>query len=132
MNKRKTALLCFLTDLGLSLWSYFKLTNYDEYLKAIQPYNDSPDFQIQLYQVLLQTFTFTILLFLGFHIVVYWLYSKGKKWALQYVRFYACLAALSCLLMIISQLWAGILPLVIYSYVFFLSKKEIAEAGTKG
>jgi len=132
MNKRQTALLCFLTDVGLSLWSYFKFTNYDEYVKSVRPYLASPDFQIQLYQVLLQSLTFSILLYLGFHIVVYWLYSKGKPWAVKYVRIYSSLAALSCFMMIVSQLWAGILPLVIYSWVFVQSRKAVAEIGTKG
>lgn len=118
MSKLKIASLCFLTDLGLSLWSYFKLTNYDEYLKAVRPMLASPDFQLQIYQVLLQSLTFSIILFLSFHLVVYYLFAKEKKWAMKYVRFYSLLAALSCLVMVATQIWAGIIPMLIYGYVF--------------
>jgi membrane-bound ClpP family serine protease len=133
MNKRQLALLCFLTDLGLSIWSYFKLSNYDEYTKYVQeakPYLDatksplaSPDFQIQLYQVLLQSLTFTLFLFLAFHLVVYYLYSRGKKWAEKYIRLYTFLAAISGLLMLATGMWIGIFPLVIYAFIFVQIKK---------
>lgn len=125
MSKRQTALLAFLADLGLSIWTYFKLTNYDEYLKAVKPYLSSPDFQIQIYQVLLQTFTFTILIFLTLHIAIYWTYIKEKKWAMKYVRAYSFLAALSAVLMVLSGLWAGLIPLILYTVVFIQSKKPL-------
>lgn len=125
MSKKQTALLAFLTDLGLSIWSYFKLTNYDEYLKAVKPYLSSPDFQIQIYQVLLQTFTFTILIFLTLHIAIYWTYTKEKKWAIKYVRIYSFLAAVSAVLMVFSGLWAGVIPLILYIVIFIQSKKTL-------
>lgn len=123
MNKRQLALLCFLTDLGLSIWSYFKVSNYEEYVKISKPYLSSPDFQLQIYQVMLQSLTFSLFLFLSFHLVVYYLYTKNKKWAEKYVRFYTLLASISGLLMMASSMWVGVFPLVIYAYIFIHVKK---------
>lgn len=116
---KKIAVLCFLADIGLSLWSYFKLTNYDEYLKAAGPLIGSPDLQVQLYQVLLQTFTFTLMIFLALHLIIYILLWKKRKYAIKYVRFYSLLASLSCVLMMTSlgALWA-VVPMVIYLLSF--------------
>lgn len=123
MSKRQIALLCFLTDLGMSLWSYFKLTNYDEYIKAVKPMLESPDFQVQIYQVLLQSLTFSLLLFLSFHIVVYYLFFKEKKWAMKYVRFYTFLASLSCLVMIATKIWGAVIPFALYAYAFVATNR---------
>ncbi len=117
-NKSSIALLCFLTDIALSLWSYFKLTNYDEYLKDVKPLINSPDFQVQLYQVLLQSLTFTFILFLTFHLVIYFLFWKEKKYAIKYVRFYTFTAVVSCILMIASKLYLAIIPAFIYGICF--------------
>lgn len=132
MNKRQTALLCFLTDLGLSLWAYFQLTNYDEYVKKTNPVLTSPDFQVQIYQVLLQSFTFALMLFLGFHSVVYWLYSKEKTWAQKYVRIYSFLALSGCVLMLGFQHWGALLPLIAYAVVFAKSRQKFAAADAAG
>lgn len=123
MNKRQTALLCFLTDLGLSLWGYWRLTNYDEYVKSVNPVLTSPDFQVQIYQVLLQSFTFAIMLFLSFHGVVYWLFSKEKKWARKYVRIYSFFAFISCLFLVFFGFWGGLIPSAAYALVFVKSKE---------
>lgn len=130
MSKKQTALLAFFTDLGISLWSYFKLTNYDDYLKTVKPYLSSPDFQVQIYQVMLQSLTFSLMIFLGFHAVIYWQYSKGKKWAAQYVRIYSLLALISCVFLIGMQTWSGFIPLILYGQVFLLSRKVVAEFKT--
>lgn len=128
MKKRQTALLCFLTDLGLSLWAYFQLTNYDEYVKRTKPVLNSPDFQIQIYQVLLQSFTFALMLFLGFHGVVYWLYSKEKKWAHKYVRIYSFIAVFGCSFLLFLGAWGALLPLAAYAFVFVKSRQVLPAA----
>ncbi|MGZ3788921.1 MAG: hypothetical protein ACXVLQ_10375 [Bacteriovorax sp.] len=117
-DKKHIALLCFLTDLSLCAWSYFKLTNYDEYIKNVRPIISSPDFQLQIYQVLLQSLTFSMILFLVFHLVIYFLFWRGKTSAMKYLRFYTFTAALSCLIMIFSKLFLAIFPLFIYGLAF--------------
>ncbi|MBP9681717.1 MAG: hypothetical protein KBD76_09955 [Bacteriovorax sp.] len=129
MEERKNlALLSFISDLSLSLWSYFSLTNYEEYLKTISPMVSSPDFQIQIYQVLLQTLTFSLSLFMVFHLVIYILYWKEKSYATKYVYYYSFMAALSCLLMLVGQIYLAIIPLILYSFIFVKTKKMIKKA----
>ncbi len=125
LDKKSIALLCFLTDLSLSIWSYLKLTNYDEYLKAVKPIVDSPDFRVQIYQVLLQSLTFSLILFLAFHLVIYILLYKEKKYAIKYVRVYTALAALSCFIMIFSNMPWAVLPLFIYGLAFVSIRKML-------
>ena len=118
-DKKKVALLCFLADLGISIWSYQMVKNYDEYLKLVKPMIGSPDFQVQLYAVLLQTFLFTMLIFLSFHAIIYFLFAREVRYAIKYVRFYTLMAALSALIMIFSGHFIAIIPMIIYilSYI---------------
>lgn len=127
-ERKKLALLSFISDLSLSFWSYFSLTNYEEYLKKISPMVSSPDFQIQIYQVLLQTLTFSLSLFMVFHLVIYILYWKEKSYATKYVYYYSFMAALSCLLMLVGQIYLAIIPLILYSFIFVKTKKMIKKA----
>ncbi|MFA6238213.1 MAG: hypothetical protein WC635_12845 [Bacteriovorax sp.] len=121
---KQIAILCFLSDVGLSLWSYFKLTSFEHFKTSIQPYIDSPDFQLQVYQIVMQSFTFTLLLFLSFHLIIYILLWKEKKYAIKYIRFYSFMAALSALLMIYPlQAYIAVVPLIIY----FMSFKELGK-----
>jgi amino acid transporter len=122
-DKKKIALLCFLTDLGLSIWSYVLVKNYDEYLKIVKPMIDSPDFQVQLYAVVLQTFIFSALIFLVFHLFIYLLFIREVKYAIKYVRFYTFMAAISAGIMMITGYVMAIIPLIIYVLCFTSVKK---------
>lgn len=128
MKAKHIAILCFLSDIGISLWSYFRLTNYDYYLKTVKPIIGSPDLQTQLYQVLLQSFTFSLLLFLAFHLIIYILLWKEKKYALKYVRFYTFMAAISCVLMLTSfSALVVLVPLTVYVLGFINTGKILKE-----
>lgn len=123
-DTKQIAILCFLSDVGLSIWSYFKLTSFEYFKATIEPYLDSPDYQVQVYQVLLQSFTFTLLLFLCFHLIIYALLWKEKRYVYKYVRFYALMAALSAVLMIFSvKAFFAVIPMIIY----FMSFKQIGK-----
>jgi hypothetical protein len=132
-EKKQIAVLCFLTDVALSVWSYYEVTNYDEFSKTMKTMVASPDLQLQIYQLLLQALTFTLLLFILFHFVIYILFWKDKKYAVKYVRMYTFMAALSCLIMIFSKMYVGIIPFFIYGLSFNqVSKmtKALAEMQT--
>lgn len=79
---------------------------------------DSPDFQVQLYAVLLQSFIFSMLIFLFFHVVIYFLFVRELKYAIKYVRFYTFMAALSAGIMIFSGILGAIVPFIIYTLSF--------------
>jgi hypothetical protein len=112
--------LCFVSDALMSLWSYLKLSNYDEFIKYIKISIDSPDFQVQLYKIFLQTLTLVLVLFVIIHAIIYFFYFKEKKLAQKYVRVYSAMAALSALSLIVtSQLFVMIIPTAIYAYIFW-------------
>ena len=121
MNKKiLIPALCFIADVLMSIWSYFKVSNYDEFIKYIQISVDSPDFQLQLYKIFLQTMTFVLILFVILHAVIYVFYFKEKKLAQKYVRMYSAMAALSAFSLIFtSHIWLMIVPTLIYSYIFW-------------
>ncbi|MDD4974757.1 MAG: hypothetical protein PHY93_10430 [Bacteriovorax sp.] len=124
-DKKQIAILCFLADLGISVWSYEKIKNYDEYLKIVKPMVDSPDFQVQIYAVLLQSFIFSMLIFLVFHLVIYFLFVRETKYAIKYVRFYTFMAAISAGIMIFSGVIVAIIPLIIYTLSFISVGKSL-------
>lgn len=129
---KQIAILCFLSDIGISIWSYFKLTNYDEYLKIAKPLIGSPDLEVQLYQIMIQTFTFTLLLFLAFHLVIYILLWKEKKYSVKYLRFYTFMAAISAIFMIpYYGAYAAIIPLIIYVMSFIALGKWLKATAPK-
>lgn len=131
-DTKQIAILCFLSDIGISLWSYFKFTNYDEYQKIAKPIIGSPDLEVQLYQVLLQSLTFSLLLFLVFHLIIYVLLWKEKKYALKYVRFYSFMAAVSALLMMTSVgFLVAFIPLCIYVLSFLALGKLLKNSPDK-
>jgi hypothetical protein len=128
-DTKQIAILCFLSDVGISLWSYFKFTNYDEYLKLVKPITTSPDLQTQIYQILLQSFTFTLLLFLSFHLIIYILLWKKKVYAIKYIRFYTFMAAISAVLLVASSFnnIVAIIPLIVYVMSFKALGKILKE-----
>jgi hypothetical protein len=130
-EKKRIALFCFLADLGVSIWSYKEIQNYDEYLKIVKPIINSPDFQVQLYALILQTVIFTIIFFLLFHIVIYVLYLKDVKYARKYMRFYTFLAAISAAIMMFSGVIIAIFPLIAYAYSFISVGKELKSLAIK-
>lgn len=118
-NFKGIAILCFLSDFAISLWAYLRLTDYDEFLKSARSVTSSPDLQLQVYQIMLQSFTFALLLFLAFHFVVYLFFWKHKIYSIKYIKFYTLLAALSSLVLIFSlnAYWIAI-PLIVYTLSF--------------
>ena len=117
-NKTQIAVLCFLSDVALGVWSYRKATNYDEYLKQIKIVTNSPEIQLQIYQMMLQWFTVALIAFLLFHLVIYFLFWKEKKAAVKYIRFYTLMAVVSGVLMIAASYYIAVLPTIIYGLSF--------------
>lgn len=87
--------LAFITDAGLALYSYLICTDYKKFQEIAKITISDPDFQLELYKILLQTLTFTLIVFLLFHLVIYIMYFKEIKFAKKYVKFYLLLAILS-------------------------------------
>ena len=128
-DKKQVALLCFLADVGLAYWSYQYIKNYDEYLKIVKPIVNSPDFQVQLYAVVLQSFIFSMLIFLALHLIIYILFLRNVKYAIKYVRYYSFMAAVSAGIMIFTGYLVAIIPCLIY-LLSFLAVGKIGKTKT--
>lgn len=114
---------CLLSDIGLSLWLYFKASNFNEYMKYAARITDSPDFQVQLYKVYLQSLTFGLILFVVAHLIIYTLYWKEFKAAKFYVKFYTAFSSVGCLFLAVAETPFGILPAIIYGLSFYTTAK---------
>lgn len=123
-SRLQIGLFALVTDIALSVWSYFQLTNYDEYLKIAKPIVNSPDLQVQLYKIMLQSFTFTILLLLAFHLIIYVLFVRKNTFAGKYVRFYTLMAAISSVIMVVTGVYVGIISMIVY-FLCYRSTKQI-------
>ena len=130
MNKKIIIpVLCFITDVLMSVWSYLKLSNYDEFIKYIKLSIDSPDFQVQLYKIFLQSVTLVLVLFIVIHAIIYVFYFKEKKLAQKYVRLYSAMAALSAISLIFtSHTLVMIVPTAIYSFIFWEVTQKLKSA----
>lgn len=112
-------------------WIYFKATNYHNYGRIAAETIDSPDFQIQLYKVLLQSLTFFLLVFIVAQTFVYVLAWRNFKAAYFYLKFFAVFGFSAFLLITFTNSLFGLLPAAIYVggyYVFARGYKELKEA----
>ena len=91
-NKYFVPTLAFLTDAALAFYTYLLCTDYKKFQEIAKITIRDPDFQLEIYKVLLQTLTFILLLFLFFHLIIYILFYRGKNFARKYVRFYLIVA----------------------------------------
>ena len=123
-------IFCFLSDLTLVAWIYFMFTSYSRYVSLASDTIDSPDFQIQLYKVILQSLTFMLLIFIAGQAVVYILAWRKLRSAYFYLKFFAVLGfVLSLYISIVLSPYA-ILPMIIYAggyYVFAGLFKAMSE-----
>jgi hypothetical protein len=126
-DTKQIAILCFISDVVISVWTYFQLSNFASFKKIIGPVSESPDYQLQLYQVLLQSVTFGLLLFLFFHLIIAILFWKKKMYAIKYMHFYTLMAAISSALMIFSGYFIGLIPMIIYILSFNLIRKSLKK-----
>jgi hypothetical protein len=97
MTKSKyfVPVLALVTDIGLAIYSYLLMTNYEKFQKYAKIAIKDPDFQLELYKLILQTMTFLLFVFLFLHLIIYILYLNKNKYAQKYVRFYLIVALLS-------------------------------------
>ena len=132
-NQEKTliALGCFLCDIALTLWIYFRVSNYNAYLRYVKTITDSPDFQIQLYKVYLQSLTFSIMLFLAAHLVVYILYWREMRAAQVYLKFYAAMSSAGCILLAFFETPFALLPAILYGAAYYFIAKNIPARTVK-
>lgn len=119
---------CYLTDLTLIAWLYFRATNYGRYTHNLEGKVDSPDFQIQLYKVLLQSLTFALLLFLAAQTVVYIMAWKKKRAAYLYLKFFSVFGFVVAFIIAVLSSAYALLPMLIYIGGYYVFSKLLKES----
>jgi len=126
-QKTLALIFCFLSDVTLVAWTYFIFTSYSRYVSTVSDTIDSPDFQIQLYKVILQSLTFMLLLFIIGQTTVYILAWRKLRSAYFYLKFFAVFGFAFSLFITYSISAYAFLPMLIYAggyYVFARLFKE--------
>lgn len=124
-NKLKIATLAMLTDIGLAYYSYKITTNYEQFQKYAKLTITDPTFRLQVYQLIVQTLVFIILLFLFFHFLIYLFFYRGNKFSKKYVRFYLITAIISLTLTVLFSFDIYFLiGTLIYGYCFISFRTE--------
>ena len=119
---------CYLSDLTLGSWIYFRATNYTRYSENIAGKIDSPDFQIQLYRIVLQSLTFALLLFLIAQTAIYIMASRNFRSAYLYLKFFAVLGFVVAFAITITNSAYALLPMIIYIGGYYIFSKLFKEA----
>lgn len=118
---------CFLSDMTLISWIYYQATNYQNFNVIAKSAINSPDFQIQLYKVILQSLTFLLLLFVLAQSAVYIMAIKNMRAAYLYLKIFAVVGfALSLLIAITHSLYA-LLPALLYLLGYYVFAKIFKE-----
>ena len=127
-QKIAALITCYLCDVTLLAWIYFKVTNFNRYNRLSKDMLDSPDFQFQLYRVLLQSLTFALLLFFIAQTMVYILAWRNFRSAYLYLKFFAVFGFAIALYIVFNSSFFALLPVVLYVcgyYVFARNFKEM-------
>ena len=121
-------IFCLFSDITLVAWLYFKATNYNRYTRLSSTVIDSPDFQFQIYGILLQSMTFALLLFLIAQVFIYVLAWRNFRSAYLYLKFFAVFGFAVALYITFTASAFALLPMLFYLigyYVFARSFKEL-------
>lgn len=120
---------CYLTDITLIAWLYFRATNYGRFATStVAESIDSPDFQIQLYKILLQSLTFALLLFLLAQSVVYIMAWRKIRAAYLYLKFFSVFGfVVAFIIAVLSSVYA-LLPMLIYIGGYYVFSKLFKES----
>jgi hypothetical protein len=130
-QKILAVIFCLFSDVTLVAWLYFKATNYNRYTRLTNAMIDSPDFQFQIYRILLQSMTFALLLFLLAQVIIYILALRNFRSAYLYLKYFAVMGFAVSMYITFSASLFAIFPMLIYLcgyYVFARSFKEITVA----
>ena len=132
MNRSQQKILamagCYLCDLTLVSWIYFRATNYTQYTKNISGQIDSPDFQIQLYKIILQSLTFALILFLIAQTAVYILAWRKFRSAYFYLKFFSVVGFVLGFFITVTNSAFAMLPMIIYLSGYYIFSKLYKES----
>ncbi|MBC7714955.1 MAG: hypothetical protein H7177_16535 [Rhizobacter sp.] len=120
-------IFCLFSDVTLVAWLYFKASNYNRYTRLSGAVMDSPDFQFQIYGILLQSMTFALLLFLVAQFIVYILAWRNFRSAYLYLKFFAVFGFAVAGYITLTATFFGIVPLIIYLFGYYIFARSFKE-----
>ena len=126
-----TTIACFLSDATLLTWLYWKASNYEQYGKLASGLLDSPNFQVQLYKVLLQSLTFFLLLFICAQFFVYVLALKKFRAAYFYLKYFVVLGFALALFITLTDSFYALCPALIYLVGYYHFAKSFTATGAQ-
>ena len=118
----------YLSDLTLGSWLYFRGTNYVRYTETVAGKIDSPDFQIQLYKLMLQSLTFALLFFLLAQTVIYFLAWRRFRSAYFYLKYFSVFGFVLGFLIVVVNSAFALLPMLIYLGGYYVFSKLFKES----
>lgn len=129
-------ILCILGDMSFSGYMYHLFSNKDIYLKNFQilkgPLNEAfkkqgmslpTGFEHEIFQIMLQTLSLMLMLFIIAHLIIYTFYYFQKRFAFLYIRFIAFMGVFGALTFSINTIslnpiWGITFILVTLAYLF--------------
>tara|TARA_Y100000768_G_scaffold379395_1_gene355088 strand:+ start:4923 stop:5393 length:471 start_codon:yes stop_codon:yes gene_type:complete len=106
--------ICLLiADIGIYIYLYLKFSDKEVFQKSMKivmaNYPDAanqltPEFEIQLYNLMINTLLTMLALVFLYHGIIYFLWNKGKKFGHSYLMFYTIIAAPGSLLIGLTTL----------------------------
>lgn len=122
---------CFLSDMTLVAWAYYQATNYQNFNVLAKNAINSPDFQIQLYKVILQSLTFFLFLFILAQSAVYIMAIKKMRAAYLYLKFFAVVGFAFTLLITITHSFYALMPACFYLLGYYTFAKTFKDTAVK-
>lgn len=132
LQKKLFALIiCFISDATIFSWLYFKASHYGNFSDFTSPYVTSPNYQLELYTIFLQSFTFLLLLAFFTQAIVYVLALRNIKASYFYLKFYCVFAfAITVVIAFKSSVFA-LVPGVFYLYGYYIFAFNYSELKAK-
>ncbi len=119
--------VCLLiADLSIYTYLYFKFSDKEVFQKSMEivmkAYPDAsgqvtPDFERQLYSLMINTLLTMLAIAFVYHALVYALWNKGKKFGHSYLAFYTIVAGPACILIGLSGLSSDFLAALFWLVV---------------
>ena len=127
-QKNLAILACYISDVTLVAWVYYISTNYQYYNERIKGQVTSPDFQLQFYQIMLQSLTFALLLFIAAQTIVYILSFRGMRSAHFYLKYFSVLGFAVSAYIFYSANFFAIVPAAFYIFGYIIFSKLFKES----
>jgi hypothetical protein len=114
------------TDISLAIYTYFLCSNYEKFQKYAKIAIGDPSLQLEVYKMLLQVLTFVLFAFVLLHLIIYFLYIRGSKYASKYINFYLIMALVS---LVVSNLFSFNIYFLIGTVLYGICFSKFKTAG---